>query len=76
MTVAQKMAQWADANGVGELQAATIDTRSRLKDSSIGTQVKAGKFRVVRTIYGKKTTVTPLSGWLTLSDAVSFLSAL
>ena len=54
MTVAQKMTQWAGANGVGELQAATIDARSRLNDSSIGTQVETGKFRVVRTIYGKR----------------------
>jgi hypothetical protein len=76
MTVAQKLTQWAGANGVGELQAATIDARSRLNDSSIGTQVETGKFRVVRTIYGKKTTVTPLSGWLIVSDATSFLRAL
>ena len=77
MTFPQKMTQWAAANGVGELQTATIDTRSRLNDSGIGTQVEAGKFRVVRTIYGKKeTTVTPLSGWLIVSDAVSFLRAL
>lgn len=76
MTVAQKMTQWACANGVGELQAATIDARSRLKDSTIGTQVEAGRFRVVRTINGKSTTVTPLSGWLILSEAISFLSAL
>lgn len=77
MTIAQKMTQWAAANGVGELQAATIEARLRLNDSSIGSQVEAGKFRVVRTIYGKKTaTVTPLSGWLILSDAVSFLRAL
>lgn len=77
MSVAEKMAQWAAANGVGELQAATLDARSRLNDVSIGTQVKAGKFRVVRTIYGKKTTtVTRLSGWLVISEAVSFLKML
>jgi hypothetical protein len=75
MTIAQKMTQWADANGVGELQAATIDARSRLSDSSIGTQVEAGKFRVVRTVYGRNTTVTPISGWLNVSDAVTFLRA-
>lgn len=77
MSVAEKMTQWAAANGIGELQAATLDARSRLNDVSIGTQVKAGMFRVVRTIYRKKTTtVTPLSEWLVLSDAVSFLKML
>jgi hypothetical protein len=77
MSVAEKMTQWAAANGIGELQSATIEARARLKDTSIGTQVKAGRFRVVSTVYGKKTTkVTPLSDWLALSDAVSFLKML
>lgn len=76
MPLAEKMKQWAAANGLGELQAATLDARSRLRDSSIGTQVKAGRFRVVRTTYEKKTTVTPLSEWLVASDAVLFLKML
>ena len=74
MSLAEKMAQWAVAQGIGELQAATLDTRSRLNDSSIGTQVNKGRFRVVRTVYDKTTTmVTPLSDWLLLSDAIVFL---
>jgi hypothetical protein len=77
MSVKAKMMKWATANGVGELQAATLDARSRLNDVSIGTQVKAGNIRVVRTLYGKRnTTVTLLSGWLNVSDAVSFLKML
>lgn len=77
MSVAEKMTQWAAANGIGELQAATLDARSRLNDVSIGTQVKAGEFRVVRTTYRKSSTmVTPLSDWLVLSDAVAFLKRL
>ena len=77
MPLAEKMKKWAAANGLGELQAATLDARSRLKDSSIGTQVKAGRFRVVRTTYDKKmTTVTPLSDWLAVSDTVLFLKML
>jgi hypothetical protein len=35
MSVAEKMAQWAVAHGIGELQAVTLDTRSRLNDLSI-----------------------------------------
>lgn len=77
MSVADKLTQWAAVNGIGELQAATIEARARLKDTSIGTQVKAGRFRVVSTLYGKKTTtVTPLSDWLVIADAVSFLKRL
>jgi hypothetical protein len=77
MSVAEKMEQWAAANGVGELQAATLDAHSRLNNVSIGTQVKAGRCRVVSTVYGKKTTsVTPLSDWLVIADAVSFLKSL
>lgn len=77
MSVAEKITQWAVANGIGELQAATLDARSRLNDASIGTQVKAGRFRVVSTIYSKKTTtVTPLSDWLVLSNTVAFLKML
>jgi hypothetical protein len=77
MSVTEKMTQWAAANGIGELHAATLDARFRLNDVSIGTQVKAGKFRVVRTIYGKRTTtVSPLSNWLVLSEAVAFLKML
>lgn len=77
MPLAEKMKQWAAANGLGELQAATLDARSRLRDASIGTQVRAGRFRVVRTTYGeKRTMVTPLSDWLIASDAVLFLKML
>jgi len=77
MSVAEKMARWAAANGIGELQAVTLATRSRLNDLSIGTQVNKGRFRVVRTEYDNTTaTVTPLSGWLLLSDAIVFLKML
>ena len=77
MSVAEKMAQWAVAHGIGELQAVTLDTRSRLNDLSIGTQVNKGRFRVVRTVYDKTTTtVTPLSDWLVPSDAIVFLKML
>jgi hypothetical protein len=77
MSVAEKMAQWAVAQGIGELQAVTLDTRSRLNDLSIGTQVNKGRFRVVRTVYDKTTTtVTPLSDWLVPSDAIVFLKML
>jgi hypothetical protein len=59
------------------LQAVTLDTRSRLNDLSIGTQVNKGRFRVVRTVYDKTTTtVTPLSDWLVPSDAIVFLKML
>lgn len=76
MSFAEKMTRWAVVNGVGELQSATIEARLRLNDPSIGTQVEAGKFRVVRTSYGKTTTVIPLSGWLSPSEALTFLKAL
>ena len=77
MSVAEKMAQWAVAHGIGELQAVTLDTRSRLNDRNIGTQVNKGRFRVVHTVYDKTTTtVTPLSDWLLLSDAIVFLKML
>jgi hypothetical protein len=77
MSVAEKMARWAAANGIGELQAVTLATRSRLNDLSIGTQVNKGRFRVVRTVYDKTTTtVTPLSDWLVPSDAIVFLKML
>jgi hypothetical protein len=77
MSVAEKMTRWAAANGIGELQAVTLDTRSRLNDLSIGTQVHKGRFRIVRTVYGNTTTtVTPLSGWLLLSEAIVFLKML
>jgi hypothetical protein len=70
------MTRWAVVNGVGELQSATIEARLRLKDPSIGIQVEAGKFRVVRTYCGKTTTVIPISGWLSPSEALAFLKAL
>jgi hypothetical protein len=77
MSVAEKIASWAVAHGIGELQAVTLDTRSRLNDRSIGTQVNKGRFRVVHTVYDKTTTtVTPLSDWLLLSDAIVFLKLL
>jgi hypothetical protein len=39
--------------------------------------VNKGRFRVVRTVYDKTTTtVTPLSDWLLLSDAIVFLKML
>jgi D-tyrosyl-tRNA(Tyr) deacylase len=77
MSVAEKMASWAVAHGIGELHAVTLDTRSRLNDLSIGTQVNKGRFRVVRTVYDKTTTtVTPLSDWLVPSDAIVFLKML
>lgn len=77
MSVAEKMRQWAAAKGIGELQAVTLDTRSRLNDLNIGTQVYKGRFRVVRTVFDKTTTtVVPLSEWLLLSDAILFLKML
>ena len=77
MTLEQKMRTWARLNGLGELQSATLAARDRLNDQSLGTQVNQGLFRVVSSVStSRATTVTPLSEWITLTDAVSFLEDL
>lgn len=61
-----------------ELQRATLDARSRLADQSIGTQVSNGKVQVVRVAYKQSgaSSVTPVSAFLPMRDAVEFLQAM
>ena len=58
---------------------ATISARQRLADPEIGTRVEAGRIQVVRYHFppGKRSpVVTPLSEWVSPSDAVKTLDAL
>lgn len=60
------------------LQRATLDARKRLNDKSIGTHVQAGRLQIVRVTYNEKgrSTVTPVSGWLTMTEVIGALDAL
>lgn len=66
-------------NTLGDLRHATLATRKRLSDQSIGTRVEAGRVQVVRVEYlkGGRTNTTPLSDWFAqIADAVAFLNSL
>ena len=67
--------RFAYSEGTGELLDATRAARTRT-GVGIGTQCKQGLFRVVRTDYGKKVTVTPLSEWIRMDRAIAFLETL
>lgn len=62
---------------ITDLQRSVFDARERT-GNPIGTQIKAGKLRVVCVTYNKRgtSTVTPLSDWLGKSEAIDFLSKL
>lgn len=66
----------AERFGVTDLRNVTMAARERTRCNDIGTQVDQGLFRVVRTSYGKKTTVTPLSEWICKARAIEFLNTL
>ena len=62
---------------LAELRRATTDARRRLGDKNIATNVRAGKFSVVRLTWVKrKCTETYLATGLSLDDAVAFLDAM
>jgi hypothetical protein len=57
------------------LQTATINARARMGDDSISTRVHAGVVQVVRVNYdsGGSSIVGQVSGWISMSEAASFL---
>lgn len=57
------------------LQKATVSARTRMLDKTIATQVKAGQVQITRVTYNNKgkSTVLPVSGWMSVTDAVEFL---
>lgn len=61
-----------------EVQAATMAARTRLKDKTIGTQVKAGKLQVIRVTYDAKgkATINPVTGFVSHSEAIKTLNNL
>lgn len=60
-----------------ELRRATTDARRRLGDKNIATNVRAGKYSVVRLTWVKrKCTETYLATGLSLDEAVAFLDAM
>jgi hypothetical protein len=61
-----------------QIQAATVAARARLSDNQISTQVDCGKIQVVRVIpvKGKRPDIVPLSGWMPVSEAASYLQAM
>lgn len=65
---------------VRQVQAATIAARAKTGDQHIGTQVKQGRFDVVRAVppaSGRGSyTVTVLAASLTPADAVAYLNGM
>ena len=65
---------------VKQVQAATMAARAKTGDQHIGTQVKQGRFDVVRAVppvSGRgRYTVTVLAASLTPADAVAYLGAM
>lgn len=65
---------------VRQVQAATIAARAKTGDMHIGTQVKQGRFDVVRAVPPEsgrgRYTVTVLAASLTPADAVAYLGAM
>jgi hypothetical protein len=72
----EKARSFASAMGIGDLQTTVLLARQRQGNAGIGTQVKQGKFRVVRITYGKTTRITPLSAWQSMADTIRVLRAL
>jgi hypothetical protein len=63
---------------LADIRTATLAARQRTSDNSIGTEVSAGKIRVVRVEYDTKgkAVVTPLSGYTSAGAAIDILNAL
>jgi hypothetical protein len=60
---------------IADLQKATLAARQRTGMQGIGTQASRGLFQVVLvTMTGRKTTVDPLSGFVSLPAAVEVLN--
>ena len=61
-----------------QIQVATIEARTRLNDSRIATQAKAGKVQITRVTYDAKgkATVTPVSDWMAPEAMAGALAAL
>jgi hypothetical protein len=57
---------------------ATLEARRRTGDTAIGTAAHQGKLRVVRIVYDTKgkSTVTPMSDRMSITETVAFLDAL
>lgn len=60
------------------LRDATINARYRNNDASIGTEARNGFVRIVSVTYAADGTsiVTPLSGWMSPTEAVDYLGTL
>lgn len=65
-------------NLMQSIRAATLSARTRTNDPAIGTRVQSGRVQVVRVTYASdgSSTVTPLSGWVAIDDAVSTINAI
>lgn len=63
---------------LNEIRTATLAARNRLKDETIGTQVKAGKLQVMRVTYDAKgkSTITPVTDFISFADAIATLKAM
>ena len=63
-----------------DLRNATLSARQRTRDNTISTRVEKGRIQVVRVFYpaGKpdQSVVKPVTGFITLADAVRALNAL
>jgi len=59
-----------------QIRDATLACRKRNNDKSIGTSADQGLLRVERVTYAKNgiSTINPLSDWLPIADAISFLN--
>jgi hypothetical protein len=58
-----------------DIQMAVLRTRLKTKNENIGVSIKKGEAQVVEVIYKENgvSIVNPLSGWITLDDAILFL---
>lgn len=60
-----------------DIRKATLEARTRLNDPSIGTDVEAGQFRIVRfTRVGSRAVVTPIAGPFRSHEVVAELAKL
>lgn len=71
-------AETSDGGAFLRIHRATMAARERTGDRTVSTRVKQGRIQIVRVTYGPrgKSTITPVSDWVSFGAAVTFLDAL